>query len=236
MRRITAVRVLLALAAVAILATGTVRLRAQVLATQSAREAIAAAVAERMGAGTTVTVADLDVASGDREYRLATPDPAAQLGRSIWFTLASGQSGAAARTIRARADIRVVAAFARARRPIDRGHILAEDDVLPTRDEVVGLPIRRLPGLPQLIGGRALRAIAAGEVLQSSLVALKRAVQPGDAVTVVAMVGSVQVSASLFAADGGDVGDVVRVVNRETHRYLRGRVVGVGMVEVLHGG
>ncbi len=41
-----------------------------------------------------------------------------------------------------------------------------------------------------------------------------------------------EVTATFVAADGGDAGDVIRVVNPDTKRYLRARVVKPGLVEV----
>jgi flagella basal body P-ring formation protein FlgA len=74
--------------------------------------------------------------------------------------------------------------------------------------------------------------VPAGGVLGPGSLVLRRAVEPGDRVTAIAIAGAVQVSAELEAADGGDPGDVIRVVNRETRRSLRGRVIGDGTVEV----
>ena len=50
-----------------------------------------------------------------------------------------------------------------------------------------------------------------------------------------AAAGAIRVTAAMVAADGGSTGDVIRVVNPATRRYLRGRVVQKGVVEVLNG-
>jgi flagella basal body P-ring formation protein FlgA len=52
---------------------------------------------------------------------------------------------------------------------------------------------------------------------------------------VVAAAATVEVTAMFVAADGGAVGDVIRVVNPDTRRYLRGRVRDDGLVEVIDG-
>jgi flagella basal body P-ring formation protein FlgA len=63
---------------------------------------------------------------------------------------------------------------------------------------------------------------------------LRRVVEPGDRVTVVALAGAVEVTAQFVAADGGSVGDIIRVRNPDTKKYLRGRIVKPGRVEVIN--
>jgi flagella basal body P-ring formation protein FlgA len=77
-----------------------------------------------------------------------------------------------------------------------------------------------------------LRPVPAGAVLLPGSVMIRRAVEPGDRITAVAIAGDIQVSAELTATDGGEPGDVIRVVNTDTRRSLRGRVIAEGLVEV----
>jgi flagella basal body P-ring formation protein FlgA len=72
----------------------------------------------------------------------------------------------------------------------------------------------------------------AGALVLPGSVLVRRAIEPGDHVTAVAVSGDIEVTASLVAADGGDPGDVIRVFNPDTRRDLRGRVVKEGLVEV----
>ena len=93
------------------------------------------------------------------------------------------------------------------------------------RDELKGAPLRRVLSPSQVRGGRVLRPIPAGAVVVPGAVIARRTIEPGDHVTVRAMSGDVEVSASLVAADAGNPGDVIRVVNPDTHRDVRGRVI-----------
>ena len=83
-----------------------------------------------------------------------------------------------------------------------------------------------------MTGSRVLRPVAAGRVILPGAVVVRRAVEPGDRVTAVARAGDVAVTATMTAADGGYPGDVIRVVNTDTRRSLRGRITGAGQVEV----
>jgi len=188
------------------------------------------AVLERVGAGADVEVLSLDLPEFDAALREARPDPAARLGKPVRFTLVTE----AGRGVRAVARLRVVADHVVMRHDLRRAHELAGDDIEAVRGEITGTPLRELPTAAQVLGGRALRPLAAGQVVLPGFVALPRAVEPGDQVTVVASVGVVQVSATFTAADGGRVGDVIRVVNPDSRQYIKGRIIRQGLVEVIH--
>jgi flagella basal body P-ring formation protein FlgA len=120
-------------------------------------------------------------------------------------------------------------------RLVTRGEVLTTEDLSSAPRVLTDLPIRRLPQLAELVGSRTLRDLPAGEPVPGNAVALRRKVEPGDAVTVVAAAGAVEVTARFVAADGGQPGAVIRVVNPETRRFLRGRVRNDGTIEVIDG-
>lgn len=195
----------------------------------TAREAIVRAVIDRMGDGVTVDVVTLDLPEGaPPAFVEARPDPAARLGRAVRFTLIAGHGSRVIVT----ATLRVIADHIVTRRDLLRGMTVSADDVQLVRGEVQDVPVRRLPAGDQIIGSRVLRPVPASAVLLPGAVVLRRLVEPGDRITAVAISGDVRVSAELTATDGGERGDVIRVVNTDTRRSLRGRVIGEGLVEV----
>ena len=196
--------------------------------TVGAAEAITRAVAERMGE---VEVEVLELTLPDdapAAFVEAVPDPAARLGRPVRFTLRSGHG----LRVRATATIRVTGPHLVAARDLRRGTTLQADDVRTVTGELVDVPIRRLPAADQAAGSRVLRPVPAGAVLLPGSVVIRRAVEPGDRVTAIAIAGDIRVSAELTARDGGEPGDLIRVVNTDTRRSLHGRVIGEGVVEV----
>ncbi len=198
----------------------------------SASDSIRRAIAERIGrADAAITVLSIDLPDDAPVlFRDALPDPGARLGRAMRFVLrpASGRPVVAVVTAAVVIDQAVL------RRDIGRGASIAAEDLTSTRGAISGVPLRRFPAAADLAGSRARRSLSAGDTVLPAHVVLRRAVEPGDAVTVVARSGPVEVTALLIAADGGDPGDVVRVVNRETRRDLRARVIERGRVEVEH--
>jgi flagella basal body P-ring formation protein FlgA len=197
----------------------------------SAAGAMRAAIVARVSAGADVSVQPAGVVGDARVFREARPDPSAWLGRPIRFTLITS-AGAA---LPASATVRVVADYAVTTHAVDRGHVLADGDVRVLHGEITGVPLGPLPAAADLIGARVLRPMAEGTTVLAAFVKLRRLVEPGDHVTVVAAAGAIRVTAAMVAADGGSAGDIIRVVNPGTRRYLRGRVVREGVVEVLNG-
>lgn len=196
---------------------------------RTVREVIAHAVADRMGGAVTVEVLTVDMPAGapDR-FVAALPDPAGRLGRAIRFRLVPARGS----RVLATATIRVVGPYVVTRRDLARGATIAPDDVEAVTTEVQNAPLRRLPTAEQVIGSRVLRPVAGGTVVLPGSVAVRRAVEPGDRITAVAIAGDVRVSAELKATDGGEAGDVIRLVNTDTRRTLRGRILREGLVEV----
>lgn len=198
----------------------------------SATEAVRRSIAARIGRpDADVTVLSIDLPyEAPTVFRDAQPDPGARLGKPMRFMLrpASGRPALAVVTAAVVIDQVVL------RRDLARGEQIAFEDIGIARGAVTGVTLRRIPTAAELVGSRARRALSAGAALLPAHVAMRRAVEPGDAVTVVAVSGDVEVTAQLIAADGGDPGDLVRVVNRETRRDVRARVTARGRVEVEH--
>jgi flagella basal body P-ring formation protein FlgA len=147
------------------------------------------------------------------------------------FTLVTGDGAA----IPVSVVMTVVGDRVLASHALERGQTITRADLAASRGELSGVPLQRLPTIADLAGGKTLRPIAAGDVVLRGFVAARRTVEPGDRVIATAAAGAVEVSGEFTAADAGAVGDVIRVVNPATKRYLRGRVVKEGHVEVIDG-
>jgi flagella basal body P-ring formation protein FlgA len=201
-------------------------------ASRSAVEVVRAAIVERLGdVNPEVTIVSIDLpVHAPTVFRDAQPDPAARLGRPMRFVLRP-MTG---RPVIGVVEAEVVVDRAVAGRDIARGETLTAADVRISRARLADVPLRRLPAAAEIDGGRALRPLAAGDLFGRGYVRLRRAVEPGDTVTVVAVAGDIEVTAQLVAADGGHPGDIVRIVNPETRRDLRARVIERGRVEVHH--
>lgn len=209
------------------------------------RTAIAVAVRARVGEEAAVHVTALRVifAPGTGQGALcAAPEPGSRLGRPMRFTLVRvAQPGCpvtgtrrhrGVRAGEATATVRVVARHARAAQAIARGQALREGDMILVVDDVGEGPLRRLP--QELLGARARRAIEAGAILTPTMVAPVPLVRSGDEVRTRVRVGAMEAVGLTVAQQAGQLGDVIRVINRTSHRALRGRIVGPQEIEVIH--
>lgn len=200
------------------------------------RSAIVAAVRARMGDDADVIVDALDVAGTPLSPWLqAVPEPNARLGDRLHFRLlGSDGRGHPARVVgAASADITVHVAHVRMRALVPRGRELADGDVEASHEALIGVLLRRLPRLPEVAGTRTLVNLAPGEVVARTAVALRPAVKSGQLVRGSAAVDGLVVTATLVAVQDGAAGAVIRVVNKDSRRELRARVVAPGVVEVI---
>jgi flagella basal body P-ring formation protein FlgA len=193
--------------------------------------ALVAAVRQRMGADTEVIVERLEIlTAGEITTVNATPDPGARLGGVVRFALTVDGRRAG----HADAQLHVVATRARASRFVPRGTTLGDGDLEDVHDEITDGPLRPLPTAADLTGCRSVRDLQAGAPIAAGSVVARLAVRTGQTVTAVMRAFGVEASASMVAADSGNPGSIIRVVNRETRRALRARIVSTEIVEIIH--
>ena len=228
-RSLRTLRVAMALAGLAGVMSAPVRVAA-VAPDLSPADAIREAVIARVGSDASVTVKSIDTDRADLSVREARPDPSARLGQPIRFTLITG----AGPGIPVTADIEVVVTHAVVKSEIARGHAVDAASIDEIKGVLTNVPLGRVVTRAEALGTRALRPIAPGTVLTPVHLALRRVIEPGDTVVVTALAGTVEVSATFIAVDGGAIGDAIRVRNPQTRKYIRGRILKAGAVEVIH--
>lgn len=80
---------------------------------------------------------------------------------------------------------------------------------------------------------QANRVIIAGDALRRSMVSLAPAIKKGDLIEIRIEKGALSVSAMVRALMDGSVGDVIEVVNSESGRRLRAKIVDIGSLEII---
>jgi flagella basal body P-ring formation protein FlgA len=189
-------------------------------------QAIARAVAERVGGGATVEVTALETAVAPERALHASPEPGGRAGQPMRFVLLVGR----ARRGVAVATVTVTVSYARAARAIGRNEPIGAGDVeIVTGELPVGMT--RLPDTADIVGLIARRDIVAGEPLTQAVLDVPLAVRSGEPVTLTVIAGTVQVTTQALARSSGREGDMVRVVP-EGGKALRARITGPGTVEV----
>jgi len=191
------------------------------------REAVRLAVAARL-AGATVHVGALRWQStGDDRPIEARPEPGARLDRPARFTLlASGR-----RVGFAVATVAVEAPHVRITCDTGRGPLTAACLEVMAGDPGPVL-LEALPTMDDAVGSRPGRPLAVGEVVTFAVLGHPMAVRSGETVDIRAVAGRVEVAGRAVALQSGRVGDTIRLVNPESRREVRGRIVARGRVEV----
>jgi flagella basal body P-ring formation protein FlgA len=198
--------------------------------------ALQAAARGHFGDGATVVVEAVDGVrlQGPAEHLVAEPAPAARIGRPARFLLERRRPGAPAeRAGEATATIRVVASVVRTATALGRGARLDAGMLQAVDADLDGRPFRGLPSLEECVEARVRRDLPAGAIVGPSDILQEPLVRAGHAVQAHVRVGEVVVTGALLAAENGVKGDLVRVVNEERRRVMRGRVTGRNEVEVL---
>jgi flagella basal body P-ring formation protein FlgA len=204
---------------------------------ESVRAAVISAVQTRLGPDVTI---DLDqfssrLPAATTDAVTATPDLTARTGRSARFALLTGPRGRAVRVGEATAIVRVSGPHLTARRPLVAGRVLTADDVELSSGPIDGAPLRRLATRDEVLGARVLHALAAGDPIVNGAVAGVPVVRAGDRVVATVRSLGVEVSVLAVAEQNGMQDQIIRVVNPDSRRAVRARVVAKGEVEVLSG-
>jgi flagella basal body P-ring formation protein FlgA len=200
-----------------------------------AQAAIVEAVEARIGQPGAV-VQSIAVTATPTEGALnATPAPDARTGRPSLFSLTVETAQGPRRVGSAVATVAVVADAVRARVTLGRGDSVTAADVERVRGPIGVSPLKRLPQAAEIDDAVAARPVAAGTVLTADLLRIAPSVRSGQQVRVRAVVGGIEAHGLGIASENGRLGAVIRVVNPDSRRSIRSRVVGRGEVEVIHG-
>lgn len=194
----------------------------------SPADAIARAVAQRVGGGAVVAVSALETAVAPQRGLHATPEPGGRTGEPMRFVLMVGRE----RHGVAIATVKVVVSYARAARAIGRNETIGAGDFEIVTAELPDVRMKRLPDTADVAGLVARRDIAAGEPLTQAVLDVPLAVRAGDDVTLTVVTGTVQVTTTARASSSGHTGQTIRVVP-EGGRALRARITRPGAVEVV---
>jgi flagella basal body P-ring formation protein FlgA len=200
------------------------------------REAIAGALAARYGDAARVHVESLMgvpvVPAGDL---IAVPEPGGRTGRPTRFTLTvrDRTSGAATWMGDTTAIVTASLDFVRARRAIARGSLISDADVEAVTDDLQDAALKRPLQLVEVVGNRALRDLAPGAAITAADIAAVPTVRPGDRVRAIVRTAGIEAAVIGVVVENGTPGRVIHVVNAQSRRTIRVRVINREEVEVI---
>lgn len=204
------------------------------------RHALVRAIQARMGARALVRLEAVrcdDVKPADQAGLTAVPEPGSRLERPVRFSLLAPYTDGRLGLHRVGGAVAIVYAaveLVRIAGPVRRGTILGDTDLAVSVSETGPAALAPLPGLADVVGGRAVRDLAAGEVATPALVRAQPLVKSGDTVRALVRMGSVEATGQAVAQQSGRRNDRIRLINPESRRQMFGRITGPGEVEVIH--
>ncbi|HEX3710644.1 MAG TPA: flagellar basal body P-ring formation chaperone FlgA [Pseudolabrys sp.] len=115
-------------------------------------------------------------------------------------------------------------------RPVERGEILKDADIVAERRPRADLGRDFVSGRVHAIGFAARGALLSGSVLRAAELMKPALVQRGESVTLVYRVPGITLTVRGKASEAGAEGDVISVLNEQTKRSVQGVVTGPGRV------
>jgi flagella basal body P-ring formation protein FlgA len=201
----------------------------------AASAAIAAAVRARLGESAEVTVESVSrIAAPTAALVDAVLDPAAAIGVPSRVVFRRRQAGSERPVPVGGATVvlRVAVDHVHAARAIARGHTIGDGDVVTARHDLPRGALRPFPGLAEIVDGVATRDLKDGACVVAAAVAAQPVVRPGATVTGLLRIDGVEVRAVLVAMDSGKVGGRIRVMNPDSRRTFRARILTRDLVEI----
>ena len=187
------------------------------------------------GAEVTLSLPVVSTVGGDVAVTRAVPEPSSRTAGPVRFVLYGEADGQVRRVGRLTARVDVAAAHVRARHQVAARTVLSRDDLETVQGNIGRQAVRQLPNIELVAGTITRKALLAGEVITPLVLETRALVTSGDEVTTVARVGGLEVRGRAIAAQSGALGETVLLVNPDSRKRLRGRVVGDAQVEVFHG-
>lgn len=197
--------------------------------------AVEAAVRAVFGDEAVVTTRDVAcaVTPGAVRVERAVPEPGSRTSGPVRFVLYEGD-GARSRAGRLTAHVEVATPHVRTVAALDARALLSPALLVVSRDPIGRVPFAALPQPADVDGARLRRPLPAGAVVVAASIEQVAAVRSGAEVVTVARVEGVEVRGRAVAAQDGHRGEIVIVINPDSRKRLRGRVLGDALVEVLH--
>lgn len=120
-------------------------------------------------------------------------------------------------------------------RPVERGELLKEADVLVERRPRAEIGRDVITDRDLAMGFAARNSLPAGRPLRSADLTKPELVLRNETVTLVYEVPGIVLTVRGKATEGGAEGDVISVLNEQSKRLVQGTVVGTGRVMVSNG-
>ena len=118
-------------------------------------------------------------------------------------------------------------------RNIARGEALTADMFTVMRREINSLNDPFLSAIDEIDGKEAIRSLPQGKTLTYSMIKPEEVIKRGDQVTIMFQSGSVQITATGEARQGGSRGESIKVRNLSTNKIITAEVQDEQLVKIV---
>lgn len=118
-------------------------------------------------------------------------------------------------------------------KPFLKGDLFSGDAVVAGTDDIARLPYDIVTDPASLLNKVAKENIAEGSVLRESSFVYAKIVHTGDELEILGKVGDITVTAKGRALQDGKIGDVIRVENVDSKKFVHAKILSSVSVEVV---
>lgn len=129
-------------------------------------------------------------------------------------------------------DVAIYRPVVIAARPLDRGDVLTEADLISSELDVTRLHGAYLTEIPAAVGLEVRRPLAAQAIVSQQMLQPPLLIRRGESVSIRAAGQAIAVHMNGVALSDGRLGQPIRVRNSSSNRVVEAKVVGPGVTEV----
>jgi len=171
------------------------------------------------------------VPAGRLDMRVRPRGVQEALGRRM-FEVAFLLEGKEVRTVRVLAEVTMQADVLTVTRSVRPEETLEAEDLKVSRVTLPSAGHDFVTDLDQAVGKRVTRPLREESPIRLSSLALPEVVQKGDQVTIEVKHGGLLIQANGTSKSGGSIGQSITVLNQDSKKEIRAKVVGPGTVRV----
>jgi len=169
--------------------------------------------------------------AGKREYRSLSRQHPKYLGRKT-VKLAVMVNGKEIGIIKMSGDLHLYGEIACTTRSLDRYETVTANDIKMVRRDISMLGDDLIQQPTDIIGKRLTTSLQPGDILRAAHLDEPPLVKRGDMVTIVAQTPGLRATAPGEAKKTGAKGDIIRVKNLMSRKYIFAKVIAAGVVQV----
>lgn len=174
---------------------------------------------------------DLLVPPGDITYDIELPY-GVKYNSPTYVTIGVWVAGQPVTVVKLRFDIKKYEQIAVSSRAIAAGELVNADSVVLERRESGRLAPGYVTDLTKILGLTVKRQVAAGMVLNDSLLDKPALIQRGNNVSIVAKIGGIIITTPGIAMENGSENQFIRVRNANSKKIVTGRVIDENTVQI----